>query len=51
VGIFSLLNRDEILAQTGYRILRIKNNELKDMAGVLIKIESLFLPSPTPPWA
>jgi len=43
------IRRDEILIQEGYRILRIKNEELKNMEKVLQKIEAVFLYPPLAP--
>ena len=34
--------RDEILHEEGYRILRIRNEELKDMHSVLTKIDAML---------
>lgn len=35
-------NRDEILSEMGIRVLRIKNEELKDLSSVLEKVKSYF---------
>ena len=35
--------RDEILEQEGYRVLHIKNSEIKDLKEVLNKIEDMLL--------
>jgi very-short-patch-repair endonuclease len=43
------LRKEEILMQSGYRILRFRNEEINEMDNLLQKIENMFIPSPFSP--